>query len=487
MNRRKTLTLLGGGLTFGGLYGVNSLTQPAFAVENVEITDSIEINEDEIDNLAFEFTSFELSAVNSQNEEITVELQGRLNEGEDYETLDNNTITLINSEYNNEDFSGELGQFSVTGLDLNTELIKDGDEQEVELQIIIAGENINFEHESKINISVVEPSYPVLQSFNTTSNNENEDVIEISDWNDLDNVRNDLTGDYVLVNDLDENTDGYDGIGDDFEPIGDSPFGDRDDDEFIGSLDGQGYEITGLTIDMPSENFVGLIGNNDGTVENIGVVNADITAGSFVGVLTGHNGDGTTGTDATVSNSYATGSVTGDRQVGGLVGDNGGEISESYATVDVTGNVDVGGFMGRCTLNGAVSKSYATGSVTGDDDVGGLIGNNNNDNSEISKSYATGSVTGERRVGGLVGRDESFGSIISKSYAAGDVTGEEDVGGLIGTNNNATISDSYWDTESSGQDTSDGGTGLTTEKMQGSEAETNMDGFDFDDVWDTVG
>ena len=45
-------------------------------------------------------------------------------------------------------------------------------------------------------------------------------AVEISDWNDLDNVRNDLSGDYVLVNDLDSETDGYAGIGDDFEPIG---------------------------------------------------------------------------------------------------------------------------------------------------------------------------------------------------------------------------------------------------------------------------
>ena len=209
MNRRKTLALLGGGFTFGGLYGVNSLTQPAIAVENVDITDSVVINEDEIDNLAFEFTSFELSAVNSQNEEITVELQGRLNESEDYNTLDSNTITLKEPAYNNEDFSSELGIFNVT--DLRNELTV-GEEQEIELQIIIAGENINFEHESKININIIEPSYPVLQSFNTTSNNENEDAIEISDWYDLDAVRDDLSSDYVLVNDLDENTAGYDEI-----------------------------------------------------------------------------------------------------------------------------------------------------------------------------------------------------------------------------------------------------------------------------------
>ena len=45
-------------------------------------------------------------------------------------------------------------------------------------------------------------------------------AVEISDWNDLDNVRNDLTSDYILVNDLDSGTAGYAGIGDDWNPIG---------------------------------------------------------------------------------------------------------------------------------------------------------------------------------------------------------------------------------------------------------------------------
>jgi len=45
---------------------------------------------------------------------------------------------------------------------------------------------------------------------------------------------------------------------------------------------------------------------------------------------------------------------------------------------------------------------------------------------------------------------------------------------------------SFWDTETSGVDDSDGGTGLTTEEMTGEQAPANMDGFDFEEIWETV-
>jgi len=47
-----------------------------------------------------------------------------------------------------------------------------------------------------------------LESSNDVLN----DVTEIYDWYDLDNIRVDLDSDYVLMNDLDENTEGYDEI-----------------------------------------------------------------------------------------------------------------------------------------------------------------------------------------------------------------------------------------------------------------------------------
>ena len=248
-------------------------------------------------------------------------------------------------------------------------------------------------------------------------------AVEIADWNDLDNVRNDLTGDYVLVNDLNENTDGYAGIGDSFAPIG------YRDNIFTGSFDGGGYSITDIEIvRSAAEDGVALFG----WVENATIENIHIS-----GVLN------TTDEDF--------------QYYGGLVGiTNPGTVTNCSSSVDVTTN---GGYSGGLVARhngGTVTDSYATGSVEGDDRVGGLVGLNRD---TITDSYAVGLVTGNTLVGGLVGDDDL---------------------GL------GTTEDSYWDTEATGQDTSAGGTALTTFEMQGSEAETNMDGFDFADVWDAV-
>jgi hypothetical protein len=60
------------------------------------------------------------------------------------------------------------------------------------------------------------------------------------------------------------------------------------------------------------------------------------------------------------------------------------------------------------------------------------------------------------------------------------------VGGLVGGNNGGSASDSYWDTESSGQSSSDGGTGLTTSEMTGDSASSNMAGLDFSNEWTEI-
>ena len=248
--------------------------------------------------------------------------------------------------------------------------------------------------------------------------------VEISDWNDLDNVRNDLSGDYVLVNDLDSETNGYTGIGDDFKRLGVAAF---DGEAFTGSFDGDGFAIKDLVLadDGSTDRGVALFGGlSDAIVENLSV------GGTF---------------DLT---EFA----TGDR-AGGIAGANGGTIQNCVSHVDVTSN---------------------------DDRVGGLVGANDD---TITDSYATGAVEGDEQAGGLAGRNSGT---IQTSYAVGVVTGNSSVGGLVGRSFSDDEIDSYWDTESTGQGGSGGGTGLTTAEMQGSEAETNMDGFDFANVWDSV-
>jgi hypothetical protein len=285
---------------------------------------------------------------------------------------------------------------------------------------------------------------------------------EIRTWYDLDAIRNNLGGSYVLMNDLDSTTAGYEelagpagNMGTGWQPIG------TEDDAFTGSLDGQGYEIRDLfTIGFSHVGVFGFVGEG-GQIEDIGVVNVDVigdkVAGGLAGVCYGtvtnsYSTASVTGNDCagglvglcygTVTNSYSTGSVTSDASAGGLVGWNQGIVSNSYATGTVIGGfVFVGGLLG---LNdGTVTNSYSTGSVTGSGPaIGGLVGGNGYSGpGTVSNSYSTGSVTGEDDVGGLVGANWPEGSV-SDCYATGNVDGEREVGGLVG-GNAGTVSDSY--------------------------------------------
>jgi hypothetical protein len=92
--------------------------------------------------------------------------------------------------------------------------------------------------------------------------------------------------------------------------------------------------------------------------------------------------------------------------------------------------------------------------------VGGLLGFS--EWITVSNCYAMGNVTGDSGVGGLVGGNDCT---VSNSYSTGSVTGNENVGGLVGRNW-GTVRKSFWDIETSGQTTSDGGTGKTTAGMQ---------------------
>jgi hypothetical protein len=136
--------------------------------------------------------------------------------------------------------------------------------------------------------------------------------------------------------------------------------------------------------------------------------------------------------------------------------------------------------------------------TSGGSQVGGLVGNNKygsnyGDPSTIANSYATGKVnagSGGSAVGGLVGYND-YGNI-NNTYATGNVTGNSSsIGGLVGANiasgyGAGSISDSYWNTTTSGQAKSaqiDGVQrttgGLTTYQMQ---TASNFGGFTFSTV-----
>lgn len=263
----------------------------------------------------------------------------------------------------------------------------------------------------------------------------------IYNWTDLNATKLDLTGNYSLMANLSASDGDYSGLGDNWVPIGEFPIG------FTGSFDGQNNTISDIIISLSGDN-VGLFGVITGaSISNLGLVNVDVDgAGLDIAPLVGYVSSGT------ITNCYATGTVdnaAGFNEAGGLVGGHAsGIITNSYSTASVTVvKTDPAG--GGWYAGGITGYSYGT----------------------ISNCYATGSITGNEKIGGLIG---NFGGTLTNSYSTGSVTGNNDVGGLFGYDSGATVTASFWDTETSGLEVGIGGedasqegvTGKTTAQMK---------------------
>jgi len=173
---------------------------------------------------------------------------------------------------------------------------------------------------------------------------------------------------------------------------------------FAGNYNGQNHTINGLYMYRPYQDYIGMFGYNTGTISNLGLTNVNITGGY---------------------------------RVGGLVG-----IDNPYANI---------------------TRVYTTGSVKANTgDGGGLVGTHNA--GTISNAYSRASVSGSGCRGGLIGWHQS--GTVSNVYSTGSVSSSGDcIGGLIG-GSNGSVTGGFWDTQTSGQATSAGGTGKTTAEMK---------------------
>ena len=188
-----------------------------------------------------------------------------------------------------------------------------------------------------------------------------------------------------------------------------------------GVLDGGGHVIRNLYIDAAAQ-YVGLFGSltSDAVVRNLGLLEADLN---------------NTKVDSTWT--------------GGLVGQSSGDIiavcfDGSVNSVNNSGVTGAGGVAGENI--GRIIASYSTGDIaTTDGPIGGLAGQNDN---QVIASYSTASVTAtpadatKSHPGGLIGLADS----------AGDRT--------------PTVTNSYFDTDASGQTSSAGGDGKTARELQ---------------------
>jgi filamentous hemagglutinin family protein len=236
-----------------------------------------------------------------------------------------------------------------------------------------------------------------------------------------------------------------DGAG--FVPIGGS------DTPFTGTL--TNVSVDNLTVSPPDGDDVGLVGvlGETGVLNNVSVQDSSISGAHDVGGVVGEN-DGeleVVSFDGNVGGSSADEESTNDN-LGGLVGYNSqtGTIAYSFfgGTVTPDGGADthnVGGIAGENDGHITYSHTLPGASVTGDYDVGGIAGYNIG---FIQDSYNSGSVSSREdfgqnfNAGGIAGENDSAdgdsvppnSGVIQECYNTGAIDGEEVLGGIVGLN-----------------------------------------------------
>lgn len=220
-----------------------------------------------------------------------------------------------------------------------------------------------------------------------------------------------------------------------------------DEHPYIGSFDGQNRTISGLYIDNTTVSYTGLfgvvgaadaeIGTKQGIVQNL-AVDGYINAGTFVGGVVGQN-------SGNVTNCSHSGAVSGDNngsKVGGIVGRNyGGAVKNCSNSGKVTG-FTVGGVVGSNEYSNAggssVKDCYNIGDVAGDI-AGGIVGINGNQCS-VMDCYNIGDITGGEidndTVGGIVGMNSSGDTVKNCYFEHKDGAPDKGIGGGQGTANN---------------------------------------------------
>jgi hypothetical protein len=280
---------------------------------------------------------------------------------------------------------------------------------------------------------------------------------------------------------------------------------------FDGTFDGGGFTITGLTVSVAgSTASVGMFTllETSSTVRDLTLADVSISGSHEVGALAG----GTqSGTPVTIERVHIRGGTVTSTRTGVLAADTGGLVGYARAGSSITGcsstarviatGRNVGGLVGD--LRGTtLSRSWCTGPVGPPDGVatvdagyGGLVGLQSSIDAVIVECFARGTVTatspGAERgnrdgIGGLVGGAVT-NAPITRCFATGSVSqtqgGTATMGGLVAVGSPA-VTASYWDTETTGQPSSVGGTGaIGRSTLQMKDAAT-FGAWDLNDVWE---
>lgn len=151
---------------------------------------------------------------------------------------------------------------------------------------------------------------------------------QITDEAGLRAIASNLSGDYVLANDIT--------VTSEWAPLG------TEANPFMGTFNGNGHAINGLSFNNAGSDYVGLFGVAAGaTIQNVNIVGADVIGKNHVGIVAGRATN-----NAFISKVFTSGYVEGGDHVGGIVGDAGdvsSTITDCLSTVFVNSRYYQGG------------------------------------------------------------------------------------------------------------------------------------------------
>lgn len=256
------------------------------------------------------------------------------------------------------------------------------------------------------------------------------DPYQIASIADLQFVKDDLQAYYVITKDLD-------GSSFNFKPI----------QNFSGQIDGQGHNITNLTI--APHIYTGLLGHSaaGARIKNMTFVdpvlnlNPEYDNVSFAAVVAGMssdlhvegvnvynlktmNSDNFIGTFGGIVAQASTGTTVKTSQVAGT-------------SIDLPGAEIIGGIAGDIRTGSSVIASSFTGNLTGSSTIGGIVGQSFTAENVIDNCHVNANIIGRNTLGGIVGLSNR--SQVTHSYVQGSITATNadrnelySVGGIIG-------------------------------------------------------
>lgn len=239
--------------------------------------------------------------------------------------------------------------------------------------ISVSGNTLKAEKSGTCDITITSTGDDLAQGASRTFTITVEAVNHtISTPEDLDKLRYDMTGDYVLANDIDM-------TGRSFVPFG--IVNNTSVSKFTGTFDGQGHTIKGLKYDVSDKGEVGLFSQTDNaTIKNLIIEGAYFKGNANVGGIVGQMYR-TTITDCAVLDSY----IEGRDHVGAIAGEiaqtkvgdsyEGGTITNCFSDARIkTREYQAGGMLGTIHC-GTVEKNLFTGTVEGreGDNANGIV------------------------------------------------------------------------------------------------------------------